>query len=51
VDVSLAIRGLFQAERDYAVSRYEYLLATLSLKRSAGTLTVDDINKINAWLD
>lgn len=51
VDVSLAIQGLFQAERDYAVSRYEYLLATLSLKRSAGTLTVDDINKINAWLD
>ncbi|MEA3412051.1 MAG: TolC family outer membrane protein [Pseudomonadota bacterium] len=51
VDVSLAIQGLFSAERDYAISRYEYLLATLSLKRSAGTLTVNDIEKINTWLD
>lgn len=51
VDVSQAIRSLFQAERDYKVARYEYILATLLLKRAAGMLSREDIERINAWLD
>ncbi len=51
VDVSQAIRNLFAAERDYKVARYEYIIATLSLKRAAGMLSAEDIQRINAWLD
>ncbi len=51
VDVSQAIRNLFEAERDYKVARYEYIVATLLLKRAAGMLGQQDIKRINAWLD
>ncbi len=51
VDVLIAIQGQFSAEREFALSRYRYLLNTLRLKQAAGTLTVHDLQTINAWLD
>jgi len=50
VDVLLSQRELFRAKRDYARSRYDYILNTLRLKQAAGSLTVEDIKAINDWL-
>jgi outer membrane protein len=50
VDVLNARRNLFGAQRDYAQARYDYLLNTLRLKQSAGTLQAEDVQRINAWL-
>ena len=51
VDVLISLRNLFQAEREYAISRYNYLVNTLRLKQAAGILTGDDVSTINQWLD
>ena len=51
VDVLLALRSVFEAQRDYSRSRYDYLLDTLRLKRSTGTLNADDLLQIDAWLE
>lgn len=51
VDVLNAQRNLFGAERDYAQSRYAYVLNGLRLKRAAGLLAVEDLERINGWLD
>lgn len=50
VDVVLAQRTLFQAQRDYANARFNYVINTLNLKQAAGTLTPQDIIDLNAWL-
>lgn len=50
VDVLNSQRELFKAQRNYAQSRYEYILETLRLRLAAGTLMESDINNINAWL-
>lgn len=50
VDVVAAERSLFQAKRDYARARYDYILDTLRLKRAAGSLRPEDIAIANAWL-
>lgn len=51
VDVLLALRTVFEAQRDYSRSRYDYLLDTLRLKRSTGTLNPDDLLQIDDWLE
>lgn len=51
VDVLLALRTVFEAQRDFSRSRYDYLLDTLRLKRSAGTLSADDLLQIDGWLE
>ena len=51
VDVLNAERDLFGARRDHAVARYDYILNVLRLKRSAGTLSEEDLATINAWLE
>ncbi len=51
VDVLLSQRELFRAQRDYANSRYEYILETLRLKQAAGILADTDIKAINQWLE
>lgn len=51
VDVVAAERSLNQAQRDYSNARYEYLLNTLRLKRSAGTLAIEDLQSIDKWLN
>jgi len=50
VDVVASQRATSKARRDYSNAKYNYILNTLKLKRSAGTLSPDDLNLINAWL-
>jgi outer membrane protein len=50
VDVLNAQRELYRAQRDYARSRYDYLLNILRLKSAAGRLEVRDLNEIDALL-
>jgi outer membrane protein len=50
VDVLNTRTGLFLAQRDYAQSRYDYILATLRLKSATGTLATEDLQQVNAWL-
>ncbi len=51
VDVLLALQETFRAKQDYAHARYDYLLSTLRLKQAVGILSVDDLVKINDWLN
>ncbi len=51
VDVLDAQRDLFAARRDFAQSRYDYILNQLRLERSAGTLTETDLQELSQWLD
>jgi outer membrane protein len=50
VDVLDAQRELFDARQEFASARYAYILAILSLKQAAGTLSEDDIAAVNQWL-
>lgn len=50
VDVLLARREQHKSERNYTRALYDYILNVLELKRSAGTLTDEDIHQINRWL-
>ncbi len=50
LDVLLALRELFRTQRDLSRARYDYLLDTLRLKQAAGTLSVEDLVALNAWL-
>ncbi|OOC11221.1 TolC family outer membrane protein [Thioalkalivibrio halophilus] len=51
VDVLLALREVFGAERDFAEARYDFLANTLRLERAAGQLTEEDLESIDAMLD
>ncbi|MEE8321185.1 MAG: TolC family outer membrane protein [Gammaproteobacteria bacterium] len=50
VDVVASERTTSAARRDYARTRYDYILNTLRLKQAAGTLSPEDLNLINNWL-
>lgn len=50
VDVLNVRRDLFRARRDYASSRYDYILDTLRLKQAAGIVNDNDLAQINQWL-
>ncbi len=50
VDVLDAQRKLYASIRDYANSRYDYVLNMLRLKRAAGILTPQDMYDISKWL-
>jgi outer membrane protein len=50
VDVLQSRRLLFEAQRDYANSRYAYLLNALLLKQAAGILREADIEEVDGWL-
>ena len=50
VDVLDARRNLFEAQRDYARSRYDYVVNALLLKQAAGNLALADIEEVNGWL-
>ena len=50
VDVLNSQRDLFLAQRDLAVSRYDYILNTLSLRQAAGSLGLADVEAANKWL-
>jgi outer membrane protein len=50
VDVLTEQRNLFRAKRDYARSRYDYIINSLALKQAAGTLNPGDLAIVNQWL-
>jgi outer membrane protein len=50
IDVLNSQSQLFQTKRDLAQARYNVLLGHLKLRQANGTLTVDDLNAINATL-
>lgn len=50
VDVLVSQQLLFQAQRDYARARHDYLVNTLRLKRAAGTVAAADLQRVNALL-
>ncbi|MGB1950377.1 MAG: TolC family outer membrane protein [Marinobacter sp.] len=50
VEVLDAERAYYVALRDYANSRYDYVINTLSLKQAAGTLSPQDLVDLNNWL-
>ena len=51
VDVLEQRRQLFQADVNYARSRYDYIINVLRLKQAAGSLIPEDMLEINGWLD
>ena len=50
VDVLQSRRQLFEAQRDFANSRYTYVVNALLLKQAAGILREADIEEVNSWL-
>lgn len=50
VEVLAALREQYRSERDYARARYQYILNLLRLKQATGTLTKNDVVKVNQWL-
>ncbi|MFC4259114.1 TolC family outer membrane protein [Marinobacter lacisalsi] len=50
VEVLDAERAYYVSLRDYANARYDYVINSLRLKQSAGTLSPQDIVELNKWL-
>lgn len=50
VDLLIKQSNYFQARRDYAKARYDYLLNGLLLKQATGILARDDIEAVNALI-
>ena len=50
VDVLVSLRETYRARRDYASSRYDFMINNLRLKQAAGILKDDDLFAINRWL-
>ena len=50
-DVLLALQDSFKAKKNYSKAKYEYLISKLKLKKSIGTLSIKDLEIINAWLN
>ncbi|MDZ7645095.1 MAG: TolC family outer membrane protein [Woeseiaceae bacterium] len=51
VDVLNSQRALYQAITNYYQSRYTYVGNVLRLKQAAGTLSVEDLEQIDRWLE
>ncbi|MCH9692411.1 MAG: TolC family outer membrane protein [Gammaproteobacteria bacterium] len=51
VDVLDAQRLLYQARRDYSASLYSYITNTLDLNETAGLLSPEDLQRLNAKLN
>lgn len=51
VDVLNAQQGVYQARADYYNALYNYIINTLVLKQTAGTLAPQDVTDLNQWLD
>jgi outer membrane protein len=50
VDVLNSRRTLVQAQTDYAVSRYDYIVSVIQLRLAAGNLARNDVIEVNKWL-
>ncbi len=51
VDVLNAQNTLFSAQRDYANSRYDYVLSMMRLKETAGLLSPEDIIALDSYME
>ena len=51
VEVLDAVRDLYGSERDYINAQYQFMLSTLQLKLVAGSLSVNDLEVVNSWLE
>lgn len=51
VDVLAEQRNLYRTQRDYAKTRYDYILANLTLKQAASMLRREDVELVNRWLN
>lgn len=51
VDVLLAEQRFFQAQRDYSQARHQLILDRLGLRRAAGTITPEDLERANELLE
>lgn len=51
VDILLANRKLYKAQRDYERARYDYILNGLRLKQLAGNLSLEDLQQTNLRLN
>jgi len=51
VDVLISQRTLYQAQRDYANARFDYINSMLRLREVAAQLNPGDIEQLNRWLD
>ena len=51
VDLLQAERGLYAAQRDYAKSRYDYIISVLRLKKSVGSLSPEDLFNISSQME
>jgi len=45
-----ATRDLYLAQRNYSVSRYDYILNYLRLKQAAGEIDEQNLAAVNRWL-
>lgn len=50
VDVLAEQRNLFRSKRDYARSRYDYLINGIKLKEASGNLEMADVEQVNQFL-
>ncbi len=50
VDLVTARRNMVQAQTNYAVARYDYIVSVLTLRLAAGTLDRPELTAINDWL-
>jgi len=51
VEVLDAERNYFTALKDYANARFDFVESNLRIRRSAGTLNMNDLEILNAWLE
>jgi outer membrane protein len=50
VDLLNARRNLVQAQTNFAVARYDYIVSVLTLRLAAGTLDRPELGSVNSWL-
>jgi outer membrane protein len=51
LSIADAEKDLYSAKKDYSRSYYEYMLNSLRLKNAVGTLSPQDLEGINGWLE
>ena len=50
VEVLKAQQSVFSAQKDYAFSRYDYVVDMLKFRQAVGELSMADIEEVNGWL-
>lgn len=51
VEVLLAQRNLYQAQRDYSQALFDYVIDGFKLREVAGMLTPNDVQEVEKWLN